>query len=51
MYIRETAGDNLDNVLHVERLAFGYDKEAELVRDLQYYPRYGFSPAGDLKEG
>ena len=34
MYIREAAGDDLDNVLHVERLAFGHDQEAELVRDL-----------------
>lgn len=32
--IREAAGDDLDNVLHVERLAFGHDKEAELVREL-----------------
>ena len=34
MYIREAAGDDLDNVLHVERLAFGHDEEAELVREL-----------------
>ena len=32
--IRESTASDLDTVLSVERTAFGYDKEAELVRDL-----------------
>lgn len=32
--IRETTESDLNDVLSVEREAFGYDKEAELVRDL-----------------
>ena len=34
MVIRETSDSDLNDVLAVEREAFGYDKEAELVRDL-----------------
>ena len=34
MYIREASDSDLDDVLFVERTAFGYDKEAQLVRDL-----------------
>jgi putative acetyltransferase len=34
MNIREATDADLNDVLCVERLAFGYDKEAELVRDL-----------------
>jgi len=34
MYIREAIETDLDNVLKVERLAFGEDAEANLVRDL-----------------
>ncbi len=34
MYIREATDSELNDVLSVERLAFGYNKEAELVRDL-----------------
>ena len=34
--IREAMKADLNDVLLVERLAFGYDKEAELVRDLLY---------------
>jgi len=34
MYIRETSDSDLNDVLFVERLAFGHDKEAELVREL-----------------
>jgi putative acetyltransferase len=34
MYIREASDSDLNDVLFVERVAFGYDKEAELVRDL-----------------
>ncbi len=32
--IREAVETDLNNVLLIERLAFGYDKEADLVRDL-----------------
>lgn len=32
--IREAVGADLNEVLSIERLAFGYDKEADLVRDL-----------------
>jgi putative acetyltransferase len=32
--IREAVESDLNHVLSVERLAFGYDKEADLVRDL-----------------
>ncbi len=34
MIIREATDFDLEDVLRVERVAFGYDKEAELVRDL-----------------
>lgn len=34
MYIRESKDSDLNDVLSVERLAFGHDKEAELVRVL-----------------
>ena len=34
MYIRESAEADLNEVLRIEREAFGYDKEAELVREL-----------------
>jgi len=34
--IRKAAESDLNDVLSVERDAFGYDKEAELVRDLLY---------------
>ena len=34
MYIREALDSDLNDVLSVERLAFGHDNEAELVRDL-----------------
>jgi len=36
MYIREATDSDLNDVLFVEREAFGHDKEAELVRDLLY---------------
>ncbi len=34
MYIREALDPDLNDVLSVERSAFGYDKEAELTRNL-----------------
>ncbi len=34
MHIREASDLDLDDVLFVERIAFGHDEEAELVRDL-----------------
>ena len=34
MFIREATEADLNDVLNVEKEAFGYDKEAELVRDL-----------------
>lgn len=34
MEIRETTAKDLEDILNVERLAFGYEKEAELVSDL-----------------
>ena len=34
MYIREASNSDLNDVLLVERVAFGYDKEAELVGEL-----------------
>jgi putative acetyltransferase len=34
MMIREATKDDLNTVLHIERRAFGYDKEAQLVSDL-----------------
>ncbi len=34
MYIREASDSDLNDVLSVERLAFGHDDEAELVRNL-----------------
>jgi putative acetyltransferase len=34
MYIREASNSDLNDVLFVERVAFGYDKEAELVGEL-----------------
>ncbi|MDJ1183249.1 GNAT family N-acetyltransferase [Roseofilum casamattae] len=34
MYIREALESDLDDVLAIERSAFGQDEEAELVRDL-----------------
>lgn len=34
MYIREAKDSDIDDVLFVERLAFGHDHEAKLVRDL-----------------
>ena len=72
MKIREALETDFDDVLLIERLAFGYDKEANLVRELlhdpsakpllsllalklvfvlghpEYYPRFGFTPAGRL---
>ena len=38
MRIEQASDSNLQDVLHVERTAFGYDKEAELVRDLLQDP-------------
>ena len=38
MYIREATEKDLNDVLLIERLAFGYDKEANLVRALLYDP-------------
>jgi putative acetyltransferase len=38
MQIREAMETDLNNVLSIERLAFGYDKEANLVRELLYDP-------------
>jgi putative acetyltransferase len=38
MQIREAVETELNDVLLIERLAFGYDKEAELVRDLLHDP-------------
>jgi len=32
--IREAVGTDLNDVLSIERFAFGYDKESDLVRDL-----------------
>jgi putative acetyltransferase len=34
MIIRETTAADLDDMLHVERVAFGQDDEAELVREM-----------------
>lgn len=34
MYIREALDSDINDVLFVERVAFGYDKEAKLVRSL-----------------
>ena len=75
MKIREALETDFDDVLLIERLAFGYDKEANLVRELlhdpsakpllsllalklvfvlghpEYYPRFGFTPAGRLGFG
>ena len=34
MHIQQASDPHLEEVLNVERTAFGYDKEAELVRDL-----------------
>ncbi len=34
MHIRESSDSDLNDVLFVEREAFGYDKESELVREL-----------------
>ena len=34
MHIREATDSDMNDVLSVERLAFGYNKEAELVREL-----------------
>ena len=34
MKIREALETDFDDVLLIERLAFGYDKEANLVREL-----------------
>ena len=34
MYIREVSDSDLDDVLFVERVAFGHDEEAELVKEL-----------------
>jgi len=34
MYIREALDSDIDDVLFVERAAFGHNEEAELVRDL-----------------
>ena len=38
MIIRESTSDDLNTVLDIERRAFGYDKEAELVSDLLHDP-------------
>ena len=38
MQIREAVESDLNDVLLIERLAFGYDKEAKLVRDLLHDP-------------
>ncbi len=38
MQIREAVETDLNDVLLIERLAFGYDKEAKLVRDLLHDP-------------
>ena len=38
MHIQEAAETNLNDVLLIERLAFGHDKEAKLVRDLLHDP-------------
>ncbi|MDA3937637.1 MAG: N-acetyltransferase [Actinomycetota bacterium] len=38
MHIEQASDSHLETVLHVERTAFGYDKEAELVRDLLHDP-------------
>jgi len=38
LHIRETSNSDLQNILFVERMAFGHDKEAELVRELLYDP-------------
>ena len=38
MYIREASYLDLDDVLLIERVAFGNDKEAELVRELLHDP-------------
>tara|TARA_R110002033_G_scaffold48501_1_gene94760 strand:- start:17 stop:286 length:270 start_codon:yes stop_codon:yes gene_type:complete len=34
IYIRETKIDDLENIMEVETLAFGYDKEAKLASNL-----------------
>ncbi|GEM_PF-1820450 len=38
MQIREAVETDLDDVLSTQRLAFGYDKEANLVRELLHDP-------------
>ena len=38
LHIREAVETDLNDVLLIERLAFGYDKEAKLVRDLLHDP-------------
>jgi len=38
LHIRETSDSDLEDILFVERMAFGYDKEAELVRELLQDP-------------
>jgi len=38
LQIREAVETDLNDVLLIERLAFGYDKEAKLVRDLLHDP-------------
>lgn len=38
MQIREAVETDLNDVLSIERLAFGYEKEAELVRELLHDP-------------
>lgn len=38
MQIREALETDLSDVLRIERLAFGYDKEADLVRELLHDP-------------
>jgi len=38
LLIREAVETDLNDVLLIERLAFGYDKEAKLVRDLLHDP-------------
>jgi putative acetyltransferase len=38
LQIREAVETDLNDVLSIERLAFGYDKEANLVRDLLHDP-------------
>lgn len=38
LQIREAAETELNDVLQIERLAFGYEKEADLVRDLLHDP-------------